>query len=97
MGVATKVQRSKGGGVTDVCWSPDGGRVFAGCRTSLFRVWETLKWSCEKWTNSTGRCKVRGGVLFGLAKVSLRYNYITYIHYLSKLYCYFVAVLSMPV
>ncbi len=63
MGVATKVQRSKGGGVTDVCWSPDGGRVFAGYRTSLFRVWETLKWSCEKWTNSTGRCKVRGGVV----------------------------------
>ncbi len=58
MGVATKVQRSTGGGVTDVYWSPDGGKVFAGCRGALFRVWETLKWSCEKWTNNEGRVKV---------------------------------------
>ncbi len=58
MGVATKVQRSTGGGVTNVRWSPDGARVFAGCKSSLFRVWETLQWSCEKWTNSNGRCKV---------------------------------------
>ena len=25
---------------------------------SIFRVWETSTWSCEKWSTSTGRCKV---------------------------------------
>ena len=59
MGVATRIRRSGGGGVAMVTWSPDGQRVFAGCASSMFRVWETQKWTCEKWTNTSGRCKVR--------------------------------------
>lgn len=57
VGVSTRVQRSKGGGLTHVSWSPDGQKVFAASVESVFRVWETQNWTCEKWTNFNGRCK----------------------------------------
>ena len=74
MGVATRIRRSGGGGVTMVTWSPDGQRVFAGCASSMFRMWETQKWTCEKWTNTTGRCKVRCNNC--LLQLSCRYTFI---------------------
>ena len=58
MGVATKVRRAKGGGLSHVCWSHDGQRVFAASVGPVFRVWETQNWTCDKWTNFSGRCKV---------------------------------------
>ena len=58
LGVATRVRRTEGGGVHLVCVAPSGGRVFAASVGNVMRVWETEKWTCEKWTNSAGRCKV---------------------------------------
>lgn len=58
LGVATRVRRTEGGGVHLVCVAPNGGRVFAASVGNVMRVWETEKWTCEKWTNSAGKCKV---------------------------------------
>ena len=58
MGVATPVRRWKGGGLTQVSWSPDGQRVVASSVSAVFRVWETQSWTCETWTHASGRCKV---------------------------------------
>lgn len=58
MGVATPVKRWKGGGLTQVSWSPDGQRVVASSISAVFRVWETQTWTCETWTHASGRCKV---------------------------------------
>ncbi len=60
MGVGTRVTRTKGGGQTLVRWSPDGLRVFAASVSAVFRVWETQSWTCEMWTNLSGRCQVGG-------------------------------------
>ena len=57
MGVATRVRRTEGGGVNLVSVSPDGGRVFAATVGNVMRVWETENWTCEKWTNVSGRCQ----------------------------------------
>ena len=57
MGVATRVRRTEGGGVNLVCVSPTGRRVFAASVGNVMRVWETAMWTCEKWTNSSGRCQ----------------------------------------
>ena len=59
MGVATRVKRAKGGGLNQVLWSPDSQKVFSASVESVFRVWETQNWTCEKWTNFCGRCKVK--------------------------------------
>lgn len=53
----TPLQRYSGGGVSLVQWSPDGSRLFAATPSSLFRVWETHFWTCEKWTKLTSRCQ----------------------------------------
>ena len=58
MGLATRVRRTEGGGVNLVVVAPNGGRVFAASVGNVMRVWETETWTCEKWTQSTGRCKV---------------------------------------
>ena len=59
MGVATRIKRAKGGGLNQILWSPDSQKVFAASVESVFRVWETQNWTCEKWTNFCGRCKVK--------------------------------------
>ena len=59
LGVGTCIRRGSRGGVASVAWSPDGRRVFAGSVSALFHVWETKKWTCERWQNFKGRCKVR--------------------------------------
>lgn len=51
------LRRGGGGGVSMVSWSPDGSKVFTATPSNLFRVWETTRWSCEKWSKCTGRCK----------------------------------------
>ncbi|XP_014677687.1 PREDICTED: LOW QUALITY PROTEIN: aladin-like [Priapulus caudatus] len=40
-------------------WSPapDGARLIAATPSSLFRVWETRAWTCERWTDVPGRCQ----------------------------------------
>ena len=58
IGVATRIKRAKGGGLNHVLWSPDSQKVFVASVESVFRVWETQNWTCEKWTNFCGRCKV---------------------------------------
>ncbi|XP_023860849.1 aladin [Salvelinus sp. IW2-2015] len=49
--------RVGGGGVTYLSWSPDGSRVLAATPSSLFRVWETRMWTCERWPCLKGRCQ----------------------------------------
>ncbi|XP_033762982.1 LOW QUALITY PROTEIN: aladin-like [Pecten maximus] len=51
------LRRGGGGGVSMVSWSPDGSKVFTATPSNVFRVWETTRWSCEKWTKCLGRCK----------------------------------------
>ncbi|XP_076859110.1 aladin isoform X2 [Brachyhypopomus gauderio] len=51
------LQRVGGGGVTNLSWSPDGGRLWAATPSSLFRVWETRTWTCERWPCLNGRCQ----------------------------------------
>ena len=51
MGVATRVCRTEGGGVSLVGVSPGGGRVFAASVGGVMRVWETGTWTCEKWSS----------------------------------------------
>lgn len=47
--------RGGGGGVSLLQWSPDKTRLLAATPTSIFRVWETHHWTCEKWTQLSGR------------------------------------------
>ncbi|NP_001087073.1 Aladin [Xenopus laevis] len=51
------LQRVGGGGVTFLSWSPDGSKVLAATPSSVFRVWETQKWTCERWPTLQGRCQ----------------------------------------
>uniref|UniRef100_A0A8C8EQ36 Aladin seven-bladed propeller domain-containing protein n=1 Tax=Oncorhynchus tshawytscha TaxID=74940 RepID=A0A8C8EQ36_ONCTS len=51
------LHRVGGGGVTYLSWSPDGSRVLAATPSSLFRVWETRMWTCERWPSLKGRCQ----------------------------------------
>ena len=39
-------------------WSPPGDKLFVSHVSPLCRVWESSQWTCEKWTNLAGRCKV---------------------------------------
>ncbi|KAK7109526.1 aladin-like [Littorina saxatilis] len=45
-----------GGGFTLLAWSPDGDRVMAAAPSTIFRVWETVSWNCEVWSQLSGRC-----------------------------------------
>ncbi|KAJ8016295.1 hypothetical protein DPEC_G00005710 [Dallia pectoralis] len=51
------LHRVGGGGVTHLSWSPDGSHVMAATPSSLFRVWETRMWTCERWPSLKGRCQ----------------------------------------
>ncbi|XP_068188566.1 aladin isoform X2 [Antennarius striatus] len=51
------LRRVGGGGVTFLSWSPDGSHVLAATPSSLFRVWETRMWTCERWPSLKGRCQ----------------------------------------
>lgn len=53
---ATPLYRA-GGGVTLTTWSADERNVFAATPSSLFRVWETQSWTCDKWSNLAGACQ----------------------------------------
>lgn len=50
------LRRLGGGGVALLRWSPDGSRLLAATPASLFRVWETRSWTCERWSTFLGRC-----------------------------------------
>ncbi|XP_059609472.1 aladin-like isoform X2 [Phlebotomus argentipes] len=39
---------------TQIKWSPDGCRLFSATMGSLFRVWDTGKWTSEQWTVGVG-------------------------------------------
>uniref|UniRef100_A0A2K6EZ78 Aladin WD repeat nucleoporin n=1 Tax=Propithecus coquereli TaxID=379532 RepID=A0A2K6EZ78_PROCO len=47
----------RGGGVTNLLWSPDGSKVLATTPSAVFRVWETQMWTCERWPTLSGRCQ----------------------------------------
>ncbi|PIK53858.1 putative aladin [Apostichopus japonicus] len=49
------VGRGGGGGVSLLRWSPDKSRLLAATPSAVFRVWETHSWTCEKWTQLSGR------------------------------------------
>ncbi|XP_039602742.1 aladin isoform X1 [Polypterus senegalus] len=51
------LQRVGGGGVTFLSWAPNGSRLLAATPSSLFRVWETQTWTCERWPTLKGRCQ----------------------------------------
>ena len=57
LGVSTRIALATGGGLVGVAWSPDGLRVLAASTSSVFRVWETQAWTCDKWTNASSRCQ----------------------------------------
>ncbi|XP_046847246.1 aladin-like isoform X2 [Xenia sp. Carnegie-2017] len=46
-----------GGSISQVMWSPCDTKVFVSTESSLIRVWETQKWTCEKWTNLASKCQ----------------------------------------
>ncbi|GAB1299915.1 Aladin [Apodemus speciosus] len=47
----------RGGGVTNLLWSPDGSKVLATTPSAVFRVWEAQMWTCEGWPTLSGRCQ----------------------------------------
>lgn len=51
------LRRYGGGGVSLLKWSPDGSRLLAATPSSIFRVWETQKWTCERWSKLEGHCQ----------------------------------------
>uniref|UniRef100_A0A4W3JF22 Aladin WD repeat nucleoporin n=1 Tax=Callorhinchus milii TaxID=7868 RepID=A0A4W3JF22_CALMI len=55
--ICVPLQRVGGGGVTYLAWSPDGNRVLATTPSSVFRVWETRTWTCERWPTLNGQCQ----------------------------------------
>ncbi|XP_052832772.1 aladin [Octopus bimaculoides] len=58
MEAVVPLRRIGGGGNTMVCWSPDGFRVMSATPASVFRVWQTKTWGCDKWTLPSGRCQL---------------------------------------
>ncbi|XP_028402872.1 aladin-like isoform X2 [Dendronephthya gigantea] len=46
-----------GGSISQVTWSPCDTKVFVAATSSLIRVWETQRWTCEKWTNLASNCQ----------------------------------------
>eukprot|EP00118_Oscarella_pearsei_P008361 m.42625 g.42625 ORF g.42625 m.42625 type:complete len:428 (+) comp33373_c0_seq4:228-1511(+) len=56
--MATPVSRLGGGrGVPFISWSPHGTHLFSATSSTLFRVWETRKWTCERWSSMSNQCK----------------------------------------
>ncbi|XP_013779615.1 aladin-like [Limulus polyphemus] len=53
----TPMRRVGGGGVSFIRWSPDCQRLFAATPSTLFRIWETQSWTCERWSNVIGHCQ----------------------------------------
>ncbi|XP_072179131.1 aladin-like [Diadema setosum] len=51
------LRRAGGGGGALLRYSPDSSKLFASSPSQVFRVWETKSWSCEKWTQLSGRCQ----------------------------------------
>ncbi|XP_041479263.1 LOW QUALITY PROTEIN: aladin-like [Lytechinus variegatus] len=51
------LRRAGGGGVALLRYSPDSSKLFASSPSQVFRVWETRTWTCEKWTQLSGRCQ----------------------------------------
>ena len=51
------VSRYSGGGVTCLRWSQDTKKLFCGSPGTVFRVWNTETWTCDKWNvgGATGR------------------------------------------
>uniref|UniRef100_V5I152 Putative aladin n=2 Tax=Ixodes ricinus TaxID=34613 RepID=V5I152_IXORI len=49
--------RLAGGGVCLLRWSPDGAHLLAAAPQSLFRVWDTQFWRCDRWSTFQGRCQ----------------------------------------
>ncbi|KAM4796655.1 aladin [Rhinophrynus dorsalis] len=74
------LQRVGGGGVTFLSWSPDGSKVLAATPSSVFRVWETQMWTCERWPTLQGRCQTGcwspdgSRLLFAVKGESVIYN-----------------------
>ncbi|XP_074647828.1 aladin-like isoform X2 [Tubulanus polymorphus] len=60
--VATEVciplRRYGGGGVSLLRWSPDGSKLLSATPSTIFRVWDSQTWTCEKWSKLAGRCQV---------------------------------------
>jgi len=53
-GGSDHVSRYSGGGVTLLRWSQDTRKVFSGTPGSVFRVWNTDTWTCDKWNVGGG-------------------------------------------
>jgi len=49
------VHRRGGGGVTLASWSPNKRSLFTATPASVFRVWETKGWTCDRWSVGSGR------------------------------------------
>jgi len=49
------VHRRGGGGVTLASWSPNAKCLFTATPSSVFRVWETKGWTCDRWSVGAGR------------------------------------------
>ena len=58
LGAAVSLRRWGGGGVSLVRFSPEGSKLFAGCPSSTFRIWECQNWGSDTWNKITGRVKV---------------------------------------
>lgn len=44
-------------GITHLKWSPNNRFLFAATTGNTFRVWETTRWTAEKWSNFNGYCQ----------------------------------------
>lgn len=51
------LKRFGSGGSTFLKWSPDGSKLFSACPSSVFRIWECVNWTCQKWTKLLARCQ----------------------------------------
>jgi aladin len=49
------VHRRGGGGATLASWSPNAKCLFTATPASVFRVWETKGWTCDRWSVGVGR------------------------------------------
>ncbi len=45
----TVLKKFRGGGYTLLAWSPSGDRLLTATPASVFRIWETRRWSAEDW------------------------------------------------
>lgn len=74
------IRRFGDGGVTFLRWSPDGSKLFSASPSFVFRVWECMTWSSQKWTKLLGRCQNAcwssdsNTLLFSIAKEPVVYS-----------------------